>query len=177
MVDRSLFKLSPSLSCRSGRPDHLASFQTSGRPTRKANFVLVTWSPPTLGSPWKRHLSKTGPNKRRRRPHRHRQHRLRQLQNSDSHLRHTVGSAAVPLHGPLIRLSSSCRNLTRRLEGGEGHPGPQIRCPADYQLHEQVLLGLLGNTGGNPSPIDGYACRVTSAIPLQHLPDCSTRGI
>ncbi|XP_077506205.1 uncharacterized protein LOC144115640 isoform X6 [Amblyomma americanum] len=41
----------------------------------------------------------------------------------------------------------------------------------------QVLLGLLGNTGGNPSPIDGYACRVTSAIPLQHLPDCSTRGI
>ncbi|KAK8764454.1 hypothetical protein V5799_032937 [Amblyomma americanum] len=41
----------------------------------------------------------------------------------------------------------------------------------------QVLLGLLGNTGGNPSPIDGYACRVTSAIPLQHLPDCSTDAL
>ncbi|KAK8773829.1 hypothetical protein V5799_020658 [Amblyomma americanum] len=36
----------------------------------------------------------------------------------------------------------------------------------------KVLLGLLGNTNGNPSPINGYACRVTSAIPLQYLPDC-----
>ncbi|XP_077506201.1 uncharacterized protein LOC144115640 isoform X3 [Amblyomma americanum] len=74
------------------------------------------------------------------------------------------GCATARTANPLIFVMQEPYQTTGRW-GGSSRPT------------NQVLLGLLGNTGGNPSPIDGYACRVTSAIPLQHLPDCSTRGI